>query len=53
MRIANVEFKLSGIDLRPKIDDLAIKKNMWCLNDLNSHLRFFLIGQNTLRLICK
>ena len=30
MRIANVEFKLvlSGIDLRPKIDDLAIKKHM-------------------------
>ena len=26
MRIVNVEFKLSGIDLRPKIDDLAIKK---------------------------
>ena len=28
MRIGNVEFKLSGIDLRPKIDDLAIKKHM-------------------------
>ena len=28
MRIANVEFKLSGIDLRPRIDDLAIKKHM-------------------------
>ena len=28
MRVANVEFKLSGIDLRPKIDDLAIKKHM-------------------------
>ena len=26
MRIANVEFKSSGIDLRLKIDDLAIKK---------------------------
>ena len=28
MRIANVEFKSSGVDLRPKIDDLAIKKHM-------------------------
>ena len=28
MRIANVEFKSSGIDLRLKIDDLAIKKHM-------------------------
>ena len=28
MRIANVEFKSSGIDLRLKIDDLANKKHM-------------------------
>ena len=28
MRIVNVEFKFSGIDLRLKIDDLAIKKHM-------------------------
>ena len=53
MRIANIEFKLNGIDLRPKIDDLAILKNIWCIYDLNSHLRSFLIGLNTLRLICK
>ena len=28
MRIANIEFELSGIDLRPKINDLAFKKHM-------------------------